>query len=123
MISNYNHANPYLKLKGRQIDVGERVARIFGLSHKGIIPIGKESYNPIVATYFIGDEHEHYRPRSGYDCQSKRQEEGSHTRSIDRDYVFQTRKQVCSRCFCFNNNGNKERGSKLGCLVFIEVAR
>jgi len=51
-------------LKGRQIDVGEGVARI--LSHEGIVPIGKESYNPIVATYFIGDEHEHYIPRSRY---------------------------------------------------------
>jgi hypothetical protein len=44
-------------MKGRQIDVGEEgVARI--LSHEGIVPIGKESYNPIVATYFIGDEHD-----------------------------------------------------------------
>jgi hypothetical protein len=42
------------------------VARIFGLSYKGIVPIGKESYNPIVATYFIGDEHEHYIPHSSY---------------------------------------------------------
>jgi hypothetical protein len=40
------------------------VARI--LSHEGIVPIGKESYNPIVATYFIGDEHEHYIPCLGY---------------------------------------------------------
>jgi hypothetical protein len=65
MISNYNHADQYVKLKGRQIDVGEEgVARIFGLSREGIIPIGRESYNPIVATYFIGDEHEHYIPCS-----------------------------------------------------------
>jgi hypothetical protein len=42
------------------------VARIFGLYCKGIVPIGKESYNPIVATYFIGGEHEHYIPRSNY---------------------------------------------------------
>jgi hypothetical protein len=50
-------------LKGRQIDVGqEGVARI--LSHEGIVPIGKESYNLIVATYFIRDEHEHYIPCS-----------------------------------------------------------
>jgi hypothetical protein len=27
--------------------------------------IGKESYNLIIATYFIGDEHEHYIPCSG----------------------------------------------------------
>jgi hypothetical protein len=64
MISNYNHANQYVKLKGRQINVGE--GRIFGLSHKRIVPIGKESYNPIIAIYFIGDEHEHYIPRSCY---------------------------------------------------------
>jgi hypothetical protein len=42
-------------LKGRQIKVGKGVARIFGLSHKRIVPIGRESYNPIVVTYFIGD--------------------------------------------------------------------
>jgi hypothetical protein len=52
-------------MKGRQIDVGG-VARIFGLSCEGIVPIGKENDNPIVATYFIGDEHEHYIPRSRY---------------------------------------------------------
>jgi hypothetical protein len=31
-----------------------------------IIPIGRESYNPIVVIYFIGDEHEHYIPCSRY---------------------------------------------------------
>ncbi len=47
MINGYNHANQYVKLKGRQIDVGEEgVARIFGLSRERIVPIGKESYNP-----------------------------------------------------------------------------
>jgi hypothetical protein len=30
------------------------------------VPIGRESYNPIVATYFIGSEHEHYIPCLGY---------------------------------------------------------
>jgi hypothetical protein len=44
-----------------QIDVREeRVARIFGLSREGVVPIERESYNPIVATYFIGEDHEHY---------------------------------------------------------------
>jgi hypothetical protein len=38
----------------------EGVANVFGLSHERVVPTGKESYNPIVATYFIGDEHEHY---------------------------------------------------------------
>jgi len=42
------------------------VARIFGLSYKRIVPIEKENYNPIIATYFIGDEHEHYIPYSCY---------------------------------------------------------
>ncbi len=42
------------------------MARIFGLSCKQIVPIGKESYNLIIATYFIGDEHEHYIPYLGY---------------------------------------------------------
>ncbi len=58
MIHSYNHADQYVKLKGRQINVGEGMARIFGLSHEGIVPIGKESYNPIVVTYFIGNEDE-----------------------------------------------------------------
>jgi hypothetical protein len=67
MISNYNHADQYVKLKGRQINIKEEgVARIFGLSCKGIVLIGKESYNPIVVTYFIGSEHEHYIPCLGY---------------------------------------------------------
>ncbi len=67
MVNNYNHANQYVKLKGRQIDMGEEgVARIFGLFHEGVGPIGRESYNPIVATYFIGDEHEHYIQHSRY---------------------------------------------------------
>ncbi len=57
MISNYNHADQYVKLKGRQINAREGVARVFGLSHKEIVPIGRESYNPIVATYLIGNEH------------------------------------------------------------------
>ncbi len=30
MINIYNHANQYVKLKGRQINVGEGMARIFG---------------------------------------------------------------------------------------------
>ncbi len=60
MISIYNHVDQCVRLKGRQIDVGKGVARIFGLLCEGIVPIGRESYNPIVATYFIGDEHEHY---------------------------------------------------------------
>ncbi len=64
MISNYNHADQYVKLKGRQINIGKGVARVFGLSHKEIVPIGRESYNPIVTTYFIGNEH--YVPCLGY---------------------------------------------------------
>jgi hypothetical protein len=67
MISSYNHANQYVKFKGKQINVGEEgVARIFGLSCEGIVPIGRENYNPIVATYFIGNEHEHYIPCARY---------------------------------------------------------
>jgi hypothetical protein len=65
MVNNYNYANRYVKLKGKQINI-KGVARIFGLSHEGVVPIGKESYNPIIATYFIKDEHEHYIPCSGY---------------------------------------------------------
>jgi hypothetical protein len=42
------------------------MARNFCLSHERIIPIGRKSYHPIVATYFIGDEHEHYIPCLGY---------------------------------------------------------
>jgi hypothetical protein len=42
------------------------MARIFGLSHEGIVLIRIESYNLIVATNFIGDEHEHYRSHSKY---------------------------------------------------------
>jgi hypothetical protein len=30
------------------------------------LPIGRESYNLIVATYFIGSEHEHYIPCLGH---------------------------------------------------------
>jgi len=65
MVNNYNHANWYVKLKGRQNDEGG-VARIFGLSYEGVVPIGRESYNLIVATCFIGDEHEHYIPHIEY---------------------------------------------------------
>jgi hypothetical protein len=67
MVSSYNHVNQYVKLKGKQIDVGkEGVARSFGLSHEGVVQIGKESYNLIVATYFTGDEHERYISLSRY---------------------------------------------------------
>jgi hypothetical protein len=61
MVNSYNYANQYVKLKGRQMDI-KGVARICGLSHEGVVPIGRESYNPIVAIYFIKDEHEHYIP-------------------------------------------------------------
>jgi hypothetical protein len=61
MVNSYNHVNQYVKLKGRQIDVGkEGVARSFGLSHERVVQIGRESYNPIVATYFTRDEYERY---------------------------------------------------------------
>jgi len=61
MVSSYNHTNQYVKLKGKQIYMGkEGVARLFGLSHEKVVPIERASYNPIVATYFTGDEHEHY---------------------------------------------------------------
>jgi hypothetical protein len=41
MVNNYNHANQYVKLKGRQINVGKGVARIFVLSPEGVVPIGR----------------------------------------------------------------------------------
>jgi hypothetical protein len=67
MIIKYNRADQYVKLKGRQIDVGEEgMARIFYLFYKGIVPIGRENYNPIIEIYFIKDEHEHYIPCSSY---------------------------------------------------------
>jgi hypothetical protein len=47
MIGSYNYVDQYVKLKGKQINVGKGVARIFGLSRKGIVPIGRESYNPM----------------------------------------------------------------------------
>jgi hypothetical protein len=54
-------------MKGKQIDVGEAgVARSSGLSHEGVVPIGGKNYNPVVATYFIRDEHEHYILCLGY---------------------------------------------------------
>ncbi len=62
LINIYNHADQYVKLKGRQINVGEGVTRMFSLSCEGIVPIGRESYNQIVTTYFIGDGHERYIP-------------------------------------------------------------
>jgi hypothetical protein len=34
MISSYKHVDQYVKLKGRQIKVGEAMARIFGMSRK-----------------------------------------------------------------------------------------
>jgi hypothetical protein len=55
-----------VKLKRRQIDIGEGMARIIGLSREGIVPIGRKSYNLIVAIYFIGNEHEPYIPCSRY---------------------------------------------------------
>ncbi len=55
------------KLKGRQIDEGEKKATIiFSPSCERVVPIGRESYNPIVATYFTGNEHEHYILHSRY---------------------------------------------------------
>ncbi len=67
MISSYNHVDQYFKPKGKHIDIGkEAMTRIFGLSCEGTVPIGRESYNPIVVTYFIGYEHEHYIPYVRY---------------------------------------------------------
>jgi hypothetical protein len=43
MINNYNHANQYVKLKGKQIDIGEGVVKFFGISCEKIVPIGIES--------------------------------------------------------------------------------
>ncbi len=92
MVNNYNHANQYVKLQGKQIDLGG-VARIFCLSHEGVVPIGRESYNPIVATCFMGDEHEHYIPRLGYlIAKVNGKQKGSQTRSTYGDHVLQTRK-------------------------------
>jgi hypothetical protein len=42
------------------------MVRIFALSCERIVPIGRESYNPIVATYVIGNEHEQYIFHLGY---------------------------------------------------------
>jgi hypothetical protein len=45
MVNNYNNANLYVKLKGRQIDIKEEgVARIFGLSHEKVVLISRKSY-------------------------------------------------------------------------------
>jgi hypothetical protein len=69
------------------------VARIFGLSREGVVPIVKKSYNLIVATCFIGDEHEHYIPRLGHlIAKANGMQKGIQTGSIDGDHVLQTRK-------------------------------
>jgi hypothetical protein len=78
--------------EGRQIDEGG-VAIIFCLSHEGVVPIGRESYNPIVATCFIGDEHEHYIACLGYlIAKADGKQKGSQTRSTYENHVLQTRK-------------------------------
>ncbi len=58
-----------------------------------------------------------------FDFQSKWQAKDSQIGGTNKDYVFYTRKQVCSRCFDFNNVGSIEGGNELGYLVFIEVAK
>ncbi len=94
MVNSYNHANQYVKLKGRQIDEGKGVARTFRLSHEGVVPIGRESYKPIVATCFTGDEHEHYIARLGYIiAKTNGRQKGNQTRgSTDGDHALMTRK-------------------------------
>jgi hypothetical protein len=91
-VNIYNHSNQYVKLKGRQINKGEGVARIFGLSCERVVPIGRESYNPIVATCFIENEHEHYIPHIGYlIAKANGRQKGSQTRSTNGDHVLETR--------------------------------
>jgi hypothetical protein len=69
------------------------VARIFDLSYEGVVPIGRKSYNLIVATCFIGDEHEHYIPHLGYlIAKANGMQKGSQTGSTDGDHVLQTKK-------------------------------
>ncbi len=41
MISSYDHADQYVELKGKQINIGEGMAMIFVLSREGIVPIGR----------------------------------------------------------------------------------
>jgi hypothetical protein len=89
MVNSYNYANQYVKLKGRQNDEAKGVARIFGLSHEGVVSIGRESYNLIVATCVIGNEDEHYIPRLGYlIAKANGMHKGSQTRSTNGDHVL-----------------------------------
>ncbi len=41
MIGSYDHADQYVELKGKQINIGEGMAMIFVLSREGIVPIGR----------------------------------------------------------------------------------
>ncbi len=125
MISNYNHVDQYVKLKGRQIDVWkEKVTTIFWFIRERIVPIGRKSYNPIVATYFIRNEHEHYIPHSGYlIAKANGRWKVARLEALTKIMFFRQGNKICSSCLNFNNvNGRKGEG-ELGCLVFLEVAK
>jgi hypothetical protein len=42
MMNSYNHANQYVKLKGKQINIGEGMGRIFGYPMKGLYQLERK---------------------------------------------------------------------------------
>jgi hypothetical protein len=42
MMNTYNHANQYVKLKGKQINIGEGMGRIFGYPMKGLYQLERK---------------------------------------------------------------------------------
>ncbi len=67
LICNIHIINQYTKLQGRQINMGIKgVVENFKLPYSGLILGRKEGYNISIASYFVGEERDHYVPRFGY---------------------------------------------------------
>jgi hypothetical protein len=61
LICSFNFDNQYVKLQGRQIDIGkEGIVKVIKLPCEGLMARAVEGYNGVVATYFVGFQQDHY---------------------------------------------------------------
>ncbi len=67
LVCSFNYDDQYVKLQGRQIDIGEEgIVKVFKLPWEGLMARTLEGYNGVVATYFVGFQQDHYIFKSGY---------------------------------------------------------
>jgi hypothetical protein len=67
LICSFNDDNQYVKLQGRQIDIGEEgIVKVFKLPCKGLMAGAQEGFDGVDATYFVRTQQDHYVIKSRY---------------------------------------------------------